>query len=221
MPEEPKGLLGHPGPASKRRAIWSFTLRKIRASFSVILIATFSGLIFYLAIFTFILPKSSPRTTVINKQQHTDFGHEDSYGDSQTWPIAPEGPETEDIDRGWDGVSSEHHATASLGGFTEPMPPSPATMPTLVSEDGLLELSVDELKAMVGRTKGYFVRDWSLGLGWNNVRTPLIHSYPTLAHNLRICQVRYIIEAALLQAEILGRTLVIPSFVYSRACEYR
>ncbi|KAH9058115.1 hypothetical protein EDB87DRAFT_952861 [Lactarius vividus] len=31
---------------------------------------------------------------------------------------------------------------------------------------------------------------------------------------------RYIIEAALLQAELLNRTLVLPSFVYARACEY-
>jgi hypothetical protein len=31
---------------------------------------------------------------------------------------------------------------------------------------------------------------------------------------------RFIIEAALLQAELLDRTLVIPSFVYARACEY-
>ena len=31
---------------------------------------------------------------------------------------------------------------------------------------------------------------------------------------------RYIIDAALLQAELLNRTLVIPSFVYARACEY-
>ncbi|KAI9450463.1 hypothetical protein BJY52DRAFT_176517 [Lactarius psammicola] len=31
---------------------------------------------------------------------------------------------------------------------------------------------------------------------------------------------RYIIEAALLQAELLNRTLVIPSFLYTRACEY-
>ncbi|KAI9450405.1 hypothetical protein BJY52DRAFT_1227242 [Lactarius psammicola] len=32
--------------------------------------------------------------------------------------------------------------------------------------------------------------------------------------------VRYIFEAALLQAELLNRTLVLPSFVYARACEY-
>jgi hypothetical protein len=31
---------------------------------------------------------------------------------------------------------------------------------------------------------------------------------------------RFIIETALLQAELLNRTLVIPSFVYARACEY-
>lgn len=31
---------------------------------------------------------------------------------------------------------------------------------------------------------------------------------------------RYIIEAGLLQAELLNRTLVIPSFVYARSCEY-
>lgn len=27
-----------------------------------------------------------------------------------------------------------------------------------------------EMRAMVGRTKGYYVRDWSLGLGWGQVR---------------------------------------------------
>jgi hypothetical protein len=31
---------------------------------------------------------------------------------------------------------------------------------------------------------------------------------------------RFIIETALLQAELLNRTLVLPSFVYARACEY-
>ncbi|THH17349.1 hypothetical protein EW146_g3462 [Bondarzewia mesenterica] len=33
-------------------------------------------------------------------------------------------------------------------------------------------------------------------------------------------QVRYIIEAALVQAKLLNRTLVLPSFVYARGCEY-
>ena len=31
---------------------------------------------------------------------------------------------------------------------------------------------------------------------------------------------RYITEAGLFQAELLNRTLVVPSFVYARACEY-
>lgn len=31
---------------------------------------------------------------------------------------------------------------------------------------------------------------------------------------------RYIIEAALEQAALLNRTLVLPSFVYARACEW-
>ena len=30
----------------------------------------------------------------------------------------------------------------------------------------------------------------------------------------------YIIGAALLEASILNRTLILPSFVYARACEY-
>lgn len=31
---------------------------------------------------------------------------------------------------------------------------------------------------------------------------------------------RYIIEAGVVQAELLNRTLVIPSFVYARGCEF-
>jgi hypothetical protein len=31
---------------------------------------------------------------------------------------------------------------------------------------------------------------------------------------------QYILDAALLQARLLNRTLVIPSFAYARACEY-
>ncbi|KII86439.1 hypothetical protein PLICRDRAFT_114277 [Plicaturopsis crispa FD-325 SS-3] len=53
---------------------------------------------------------------------------------------------------------------------------------------------------MVAQTKGYYARDFSLGLGFNNVR--------------------YIIEAALAQARILNRTAILPSFVYARSCEY-
>jgi hypothetical protein len=31
---------------------------------------------------------------------------------------------------------------------------------------------------------------------------------------------QYILDAALLQANLLNRTLIMPSFVYARACEY-
>ncbi|KAI0053796.1 hypothetical protein FA95DRAFT_1481381 [Auriscalpium vulgare] len=62
------------------------------------------------------------------------------------------------------------------------------------------ELSLVELHRITSRTKGFFWRDYSLELGWNNMR--------------------YIIEAGLLQARLLNRTLVIPSFVYARSCEY-
>ncbi|KZV59839.1 hypothetical protein PENSPDRAFT_594814 [Peniophora sp. CONT] len=53
---------------------------------------------------------------------------------------------------------------------------------------------------MVARTDGFYARDYSLWLGWNNMR--------------------YIIDAAFIQARMLNRTLILPSFVYARACEY-
>ncbi|KAK0444573.1 uncharacterized protein EV420DRAFT_1622752 [Desarmillaria tabescens] len=61
-------------------------------------------------------------------------------------------------------------------------------------------LTLEELAQLVSTTEGYLARDWSLNLGWNNMR--------------------YIIESALLQAKLLRRTLIIPSFIYARSCEY-
>ncbi|KAG8989235.1 hypothetical protein FRB90_002332 [Tulasnella sp. 427] len=58
---------------------------------------------------------------------------------------------------------------------------------------------LDELRGMISHTKGYFARDWSLSSGWNNMR--------------------YTVEAALEQSRLLNRTLILPSFVYARACE--
>ncbi|EFP77296.2 uncharacterized protein PGTG_03252 [Puccinia graminis f. sp. tritici CRL 75-36-700-3] len=46
----------------------------------------------------------------------------------------------------------------------------------------------------------FLVRDWSNYLGWNNFR--------------------YTVETGLLLAKLLNRTLVLPAFAYSRACEY-
>ncbi|KAF9239248.1 hypothetical protein BU15DRAFT_46824 [Melanogaster broomeanus] len=53
---------------------------------------------------------------------------------------------------------------------------------------------------MVAKTDGFYARDYSLWLGWNNMR--------------------YIIETALLHGRLLNRTTIIPSFVYARACEF-
>jgi hypothetical protein len=47
-----------------------------------------------------------------------------------------------------------------------------------------------------------------------------ITSKPHSKTDLDIYQMRYIIDAAFLQAKLLNRTLVLPSFVYARDCEY-
>ncbi|KAH7921544.1 hypothetical protein BV22DRAFT_1019154 [Leucogyrophana mollusca] len=59
---------------------------------------------------------------------------------------------------------------------------------------------LEGIQEIVSRTKGFYARDYSLWLGWNNMR--------------------YIIETALLHGNLLNRTVVIPSFVYARACEF-
>ena len=50
-------------------------------------------------------------------------------------------------------------------------------------------------------------------------RTPYSVYSPSPIHPSR-SQMRYIIEAALVQSRLLNRTLILPSFVYARACEY-
>ncbi|GJJ13806.1 hypothetical protein Clacol_008063 [Clathrus columnatus] len=62
------------------------------------------------------------------------------------------------------------------------------------------KLSLEQLRELVAGKNGYYVRDWSVGLGWNNMK--------------------YIIEAALIQAKLLNRVLVLPSYLYARNCEY-
>ncbi|KZT53847.1 hypothetical protein CALCODRAFT_519775 [Calocera cornea HHB12733] len=64
----------------------------------------------------------------------------------------------------------------------------------------VLDKTLEEVRATVARTSGYYARDWSLWLGWNNMR--------------------YIIETGLNHALLLNRTLVLPSFVYARDCEF-
>ncbi|KAI0275081.1 hypothetical protein BC834DRAFT_965522 [Gloeopeniophorella convolvens] len=79
---------------------------------------------------------------------------------------------------------------------SRPLPEFPSSRPPTTEQ----QLTNEQVRSLVSRTRGYFSREYSLGLGWNNMR--------------------YIIEASLLQAELLNRTLVVPSFVYARACEY-
>lgn len=152
MLEEQQGLLGH--QERKKRSTRSFGLPRLRTSLTFISIAIFSGLIFYLLVFTVILSKPSLRAT----------GRKYIFGDEEA-PFWPQPPLQDDYDYGYDEQFSESHSSSSLGLVHSP----PSATPTLASEDGLLELSIGELKEMVASTKGYFVRDWSLGLGWNNV----------------------------------------------------
>ncbi|KAK0505188.1 hypothetical protein EDD18DRAFT_1060580 [Armillaria luteobubalina] len=74
---------------------------------------------------------------------------------------------------------------------------SPHSPPTFRHTE---HLSLEALRELVSSTEGFLARDYSLNLGWNNIR--------------------YIIEAALLQAKLLHRTLILPSFIYARGCEY-
>ncbi|CAE6424929.1 unnamed protein product [Rhizoctonia solani] len=82
--------------------------------------------------------------------------------------------------------------------FSKPVLPPKTQAQKVAEEEG--PWTMDQIREMAGRTKGYYGRDYSLGLGWNNVR--------------------YIFEASLLHAQLLNRTLVLPSFVYARACEW-
>ncbi|KAH7104769.1 hypothetical protein BKA62DRAFT_693344 [Auriculariales sp. MPI-PUGE-AT-0066] len=58
--------------------------------------------------------------------------------------------------------------------------------------------SIPELLRITSQTRGFYARDFPLYIGWNNIK--------------------YIIESAILQAELLNRTAVLPSFVYARGC---
>ncbi|KIJ63298.1 hypothetical protein HYDPIDRAFT_29556 [Hydnomerulius pinastri MD-312] len=62
------------------------------------------------------------------------------------------------------------------------------------------ELDLEALRTLVAGTRGYYARDYSMALGWNNMR--------------------YIIETSLYHGLLLNRTVIIPSFVYARSCEY-
>jgi hypothetical protein len=44
---------------------------------------------------------------------------------------------------------------------------------------GLNDMTLEETRIMVSKTKGLFARDFSLGLGWNNVGGPSLLIYPS------------------------------------------
>ncbi|KAF8321613.1 hypothetical protein DL93DRAFT_2051313 [Clavulina sp. PMI_390] len=79
---------------------------------------------------------------------------------------------------------SPEYFRAGLGSLIEPTKDQP---------------NFPHLRDMVSSTKGYYARDYSVWLGWNNMR--------------------YIIEGSALHARLLNRTLVIPSYVFVRSCE--
>lgn len=196
MLEEEEGLLGHTDQTPRRNS--KPTTSKFRQTLSFILIAVVSGIAFYLVVFTVVLSRPSLR----------DSGRKYLFGDDdEVWSS----PQESEI--AFEEIYTEQSSSSTMGIVTSLAPPS--ATPTLASEDGLLELSAGELRDMVHGTKGYLARDWSLALGWNNVRIAC-----GMPYRLTPWQMRYIIEAAVLDADLLNRTLVLPSFVYARACEY-
>lgn len=82
----------------------------------------------------------------------------------------------------------------------------------LVSDD----LDIETLRSMVTGTRGYYARDYSMGLGWNNVSHSVSPRFFILIH----FQMRYIIETAVYHGSLLNRTVIIPSYIYARSCEF-
>lgn len=60
--------------------------------------------------------------------------------------------------------------TSSLGTGPLPLPYIPPTRTQRERE----HLSIEQLREIVAPTKGFWARDWSLNLGWNNVRVLLV-----------------------------------------------
>ena len=111
------------------------------------------------------------------------------------------------------------HGPLLLGSSKRSIPTNHTSLPTFDKAPSSSSdvLSLDQIRDIVAPTRGFFSRDYSLYLGWNNVSTRdnLIRADLMIPK-----QMQYILDAALLQANLLNRTLVIPSFVYARACEY-
>lgn len=90
----------------------------------------------------------------------------------------------------------------------------PAEGSLLASDD----LDLEALRSIVAGTRGYYARDYSMGLGWNNVS----HSASLCVRiwALKHLQMRYIIETALYHGSLLNRTVILPSYIIARSCEF-
>jgi len=95
------------------------------------------------------------------------------------------------------------------------------TQPVESAEGSLLasdDLDLEALRSLTAGTRGYYARDYSVGLGWNNVsHSPCQRVRVSVLTSL---QMRYIIETALYHGSLLNRTVIIPSFTYARSCEF-
>jgi hypothetical protein len=115
------------------------SIPRFRTTIAFVATALFSGLIFYFIAFSLVLSRPSLRAS------SKDY----LYGDDIQEPL---------------------YATVTVTEtYSPPLPTNLEEKPPGLSVDGLLDLSPAELRAMIATTNGYFVRDWSLGLGWNNV----------------------------------------------------
>ncbi|KAF9510935.1 hypothetical protein BS47DRAFT_1487135 [Hydnum rufescens UP504] len=84
----------------------------------------------------------------------------------------------------------------------------------------LKNTSLSYLRPLVARTKGFYVRDWPVHLGWNNVSPfPLPNSLSPIVVTKGDIKIRYNLEAWLLHAKLLNRTLVVPSHLLTRSCD--
>jgi len=94
----------------------------------------------------------------------------------------------------------KNNPTPSPTSLHTPDPPTPTETSSPWTSSSSDVLTLEQIRDIVAPTRGFFTRDYSLGLGWNNMR--------------------YILDAALIQSQTLNRTLILPSFVYARACEF-
>lgn len=80
-----------------------------------------------------------------------------------------------DYYRPFSGSSELSNAPSPDLGLLSPLPYIPPPSPSTDQDND--QLTIEELREIVAQTKGFWVRDWSLHLGWNNVRASLLHPH--------------------------------------------